>query len=153
LAKSSVVRVLTRELLPRATLVTPNLDETSVLVGGKQLGSVEDMRLAAREIRAQYGCAALIKGGHLRGMKEAVDVFYDGQTELLLSAPFIRGVSTHGTGCTYSAAITAYLAHGNSLAHSVQLAKEYISQSVAGSYRIGRHYALNSISGLARPRG
>lgn len=144
LLKSSVVRVLTKELLPLATLATPNLDETSVLLGGTALSSVEDMRSAARRIHDEFGCAVLVKGGHLRGMKEAVDVFYDGRTELLLSAPFIRGVSTHGTGCTYSAAITAYLALGYSLVQSVERAKEYISGAVAGSYRIGRHHALNS---------
>ena len=64
-----------------------------------------DLRAAARELHQRFGCAALVKGGHLRGLREAVDIFYDGRQELLLSAPFIRGVSTHGTGCTYSAAI------------------------------------------------
>jgi hydroxymethylpyrimidine/phosphomethylpyrimidine kinase len=144
LLKNSVIRVLTQELLPLATLATPNLDETSVLLGGTKLTSVEDMRLAARRILEQFGCAVLVKGGHLRGMQDAVDVFYDGKTELLLTAPFIRGVSTHGTGCTYSAAITAYLALGHSLIQSVQRAKEFISQAVACSYQIGRHHALNS---------
>jgi hydroxymethylpyrimidine/phosphomethylpyrimidine kinase len=153
LLQSSVVRVLTGELFPRATLVTPNLDETGILLGGKTLNSVEDMRSAARRIYADYGCAALIKGGHLRGLTEAVDVFYDGSTELLLAAPFVRGVSTHGTGCTYSAAITAYLARGCDLVGSVSLAKEYISQAVAGSYRVGRHHALQSFWASATPRG
>ena len=72
--------------------------------------------MAARELRKRFGCAALVKGGHLRGLKEAVDIFYDGRQELLLSAPFIRGVSTHGTGCTYSAAIAGHLARGRTLA-------------------------------------
>ena len=79
-------------MLPLATLVTPNLDEAEILTGRK-IASVEDMRAAAREIHARFGCAALVKGGHLRGLREAVDIFFDGQTELLLCAPFIKGVS------------------------------------------------------------
>ncbi|MCX6922268.1 MAG: bifunctional hydroxymethylpyrimidine kinase/phosphomethylpyrimidine kinase, partial [Verrucomicrobia bacterium] len=104
LLKTAAIKALCEELLPLATLVTPNLDEAEILVGGK-LSSVSDLRSAARELHQRFGCAVLVKGGHLRGLKEAVDIFYDGRQELLLSARFIRGVSTHGTGCTYSAAI------------------------------------------------
>ncbi len=142
------VQALSEKLLPLATLLTPNLDEASVLIG-KSLRSVEDMREAARIIHGRFGCAALVKGGHLRGLKRAVDIFYDGRSELLLDAPFVRGVSTHGTGCTYSAAITAFLARGHRLTRSVELAKEFITQAVATSYRIGKHQALNLL-GRAR---
>src|SRR5438552_853393 len=81
----------------------------------------------ARQINRRFGCAALVKGGHLEGLKVAVDIFYDGKQELLLSAPFIVGLRTHGTGCTYSAAVTAYLARGCSLTRAVQQAKQYIT--------------------------
>jgi len=74
-----------------------------------------------------------------------VDIFYDGRTELLLSAPFIKGVRTHGTGCTYSAAIAGYLARGFDLPQAVKRAKEFITQAIAGSYRIGKHFALNPL--------
>ena len=110
------------KLLPLATLVTPNLDETEILTGRK-MASVEDMRLAAREIHGRFGCAVLVKGGHLRGGREAVDIFFDGRMELLLSAPFVKGVSTHGTGCTYSAAIAAALALGHDLPPAVEIGK------------------------------
>ena len=130
-------------LLALALLVTPNLDETGALLGIEPPRSVEQMRQAARRIQERFGCAALVKGGHLRQVRQAVDIFYDGETELLLEAPFVRGVSTHGTGCTYSAAITAYLAWGESLTRSVELAKEFITQAVAHSYRAGRHDTLN----------
>jgi hydroxymethylpyrimidine/phosphomethylpyrimidine kinase len=103
------MNLLLRELLPLATLVTPNLDEAEWILSTR-LRSEEDLRHAARQLHERFGCAALVKGGHLRGRREAVDIFFDGRTELLLSAPFVRGVSTHGTGCTYSAAITAHLA-------------------------------------------
>ena len=129
-------------MLPLATLVTPNLDEAELLVGRK-LAEVEDLRWAAREIHSRFGCAALVKGGHLRGLAEAVDIFYDGESELLLSAPFVKGVSTHGTGCTYSAAITAYLALGLGLEEAVGMAKEHITAAIGQSVRVGRHSALN----------
>jgi len=145
LLQASAVRALRERLLPLATLVTPNLDEAAILVG-RPLRSVEDLRAAAREIRERYGCAVLVKGGHLKGLTEAVDIFYDGRTELLLSAPVIRGVCTHGTGCTYSAAITGYLALGCRLPHAVELAKRYITQAIARSMRVARHSVLSHFS-------
>ncbi len=142
LLQPEAVQVLKQHLLPLAALVTPNLPEAEMLAGGK-IANVETMRAAAREIHARFGCAALVKGGHLRGMREAVDVFFDGRTELLLTAPFIKGVRTHGTGCTYSAAITAALALGCDLPRAVGLAKNHIAQAVAGSYRVRKHFVLN----------
>jgi len=145
LLKAKAVAALKDELLPLATLTTPNLHEAEILTG-RRLASVEDLRAAARRIYASFGCAALVKGGHLRGGREAVDIFFDGRTEFLLSAPFIRGVRTHGTGCTYSAAITGHLARGLNLPQAVKRAKQFITQAIAGSYRIGKHYALNQSS-------
>jgi hydroxymethylpyrimidine/phosphomethylpyrimidine kinase len=142
LLKPAAVKALCTELLPLAAVVTPNLDEAEILVGEK-LRSVTDLRAAARELHRRFGCAALVKGGHLRGLREAVDIFYDGRQELLLSAPFIRGVSTHGTGCTYSAAIAGHLALGCPLPMAVRRAKEYITQAIAGSQTVGRHSVLN----------
>jgi hydroxymethylpyrimidine/phosphomethylpyrimidine kinase len=130
LLKPDGVKMMMRELLPLATLVTPNLDEASALVG-RRLRSVEDLRTAARELHDRFGCAALVKGGHLRGMKQAVDFLCDGRTELLLTVPFIGGVKTHGTGCTYSAAVTAFLARGLELPDAVAEAKEHITQAIA----------------------
>ncbi|MFO1499099.1 MAG: bifunctional hydroxymethylpyrimidine kinase/phosphomethylpyrimidine kinase [Verrucomicrobiota bacterium] len=132
------------ELLALARIITPNLDEAGVLIGGKKLASVEDMRAAARQLHARYGCAVLVKGGHLTGLSRAVDVLRDGKAEFLLGAPFVRGASTHGTGCTYSAAIAAYLARGFALLRSVRMAKQFITQAIAQSYWIGRHHSLNS---------
>jgi hydroxymethylpyrimidine/phosphomethylpyrimidine kinase len=143
LLKPSAIKTLCQRLLPISALVTPNLREAEVLTGS-QVVSVEDLRAAARELRARFGCAALVKGGHLRGLSEAVDIFYDGQEELLLSAPFVRGISTHGTGCTYSAAVTAYLARGCSLAVAVRKAKEYITQAIAQSQLAAGYNVLNS---------
>jgi hydroxymethylpyrimidine kinase/phosphomethylpyrimidine kinase len=100
------------------------------------------MSLAARKIHARHGCAVLIKGGHLQGSAEAIDVFFDGRTELRLAAPFVRKIATHGTGCTYSAAICAALARGKSLPQAVRLGKDFITRAIAGSRRIGSHFTL-----------
>lgn len=142
LLKPSAIKAVREELLPLATLVTPNLDEAALLVN-RPLANVEDLRTAAREIFETYGCAALVKGGHLKNSREAIDIFYDGQNELLLTAPYVRGVSTHGTGCTYSAAITGYLAQGCVLPLAVELGKNFITQAITQSQKAARHSVLN----------
>jgi hydroxymethylpyrimidine/phosphomethylpyrimidine kinase len=142
LLKDSARAVLEKELFPLATLITPNLDEAGILTG-TTIREPEELRECARALHSRYGCAILVKGGHLKGMREAVDLFFDGQNELLVSSPFVRGVSTHGTGCTYSAAIAACLAHGQDLAKSVELAKEYISEAITQWLKAGRHTVLN----------
>ena len=142
LLQPSAIKLLKTDLLPIASLVTPNLLEAEILLGGK-IHSVEDMRSAARELQKRFGCAALVKGGHMRGLRVAVDIFYDGKQELMLSAPFVRGVRTHGTGCTYAAAITAFLAHGLPLSTAVRRAKEYITHAIARSRRAGRQNVLD----------
>jgi len=136
-------KVLAEKLLPLATLATPNLDEVGMLLGEKPRSS-EEMRLAARELVRRYGCAILVKGGHLKN-SAAIDIFFDGRTELELSAPRVPGVRTHGTGCTYSAAICAALAGGNDLVTSVRIGKRFITGAIANSYRIGRHFALGQM--------
>lgn len=143
LLKPSAVEVLMDELLPLATLATPNIAEAQSL-SGLAIESPQDMRQAARRIHDRSGCAVLLKGGHLRGWREAIDIFYDGRSELLLKAPRINRLRTHGTGCTYSAAITAYLALGQDLVSAVQSAKEYIMQAILQSFRVAGHDVLNS---------
>jgi len=140
------MKILMEKLLPLATLITPNLHEAEILAGRK-LDSVEDLRAAARRMHARFGCATLVKGGHLPAGREAVDILFDGRAEWLLSAPFIKGVRTHGTGCTYSAAVAGYLARGFNLTEAVKRAKQFVTQAIAGSYRIGQHSALNQRPG------
>jgi len=118
------------------------VDEAEILAE-QQIRSPEDLRAAARKIFSRFGCAVLAKGGHLKISRVAADIFFDGKTELLLTAPFVKGVSTHGTGCTYSAAICAALALGHSLPRAVELGKEFITSAIANSCRVGRHFALD----------
>ena len=131
-----------KKLFRVATLITPNLPETE-LVLGYAICSEESMRSAAKELHNQFGCAVVVKGGHLRGAKSAADIFFDGKTELLLTVPYMKGASTHGTGCAYSAAVTAYLARGSSLLKAVQQAKHYITQAIARRISVGSHEVLN----------
>jgi len=143
LLKPDALKVLKQKLLPLAALVTPNLDEAEILAE-QTICTPEAMRAAAKKIRSRFGCAVLLKGGHLKNCREAVDVYFDGTTELLLAAPFVKNISTHGTGCTYSAAICAALALGHDLPRAVAIGKNFITQAISDSYKIGRHFALRN---------
>ncbi len=152
LLEPAAVKAMRERLLPLADLITPNLDEAEVLTG-LTIREPEDVRAAARWLSRLYHCAVLVKGGHLAGARSALDIFHDDRThrELLLTAPYVRGVSTHGTGCTYSAAITGYLARGLALPAAVAKAKDYITQAIVQSRRIARHDVLNPFWRGLRP--
>jgi hydroxymethylpyrimidine/phosphomethylpyrimidine kinase len=143
LLQSAALRSLKSKLLTIATLVTPNVAEAEALTG-RTVRTAEDLRRAAREMHRRFGCATVVKGGHLRGLTEAVDVFYDGNDELVLTAPFVKGIRTHGTGCTYSAAVTAYLACGFPLTKAVAKGKQFITQAIQQSQMVAGHRVLNS---------
>jgi len=137
------VRLLLERLLPLATLVTPNLDEAAVLTGRPEpINTVAAMRTAARVIHRRFGVAVLLKGGHRPGARRAVDVFFDGRRERILSARFVTGIQTHGTGCTYSAAICAGLAAGCELEAAVVAAKKAMTAAISGSYLAAGHWVL-----------
>lgn len=119
---------LVRELLPLATVVTPNLYEVEILAG-MQVQTVEDAMHAARRLVDLGAGAALVKGGHLQG-DEAVDVLWDGREEYVWRRPRMMTRSTHGTGCTLSAAITAGLALGQPLPEAVERAVEYVARAI-----------------------
>jgi hydroxymethylpyrimidine/phosphomethylpyrimidine kinase len=135
------IRALCEKLLPLACLLMPNLYEAGILAG-QIPSSPEAMRRVARVLHQRFGCAVLVKGGHLRGFKEAIDIYYDCRQELLLSAPYVHGIRTHGTGCTFSAAVTAWLARGLPVPQAVQRGKEYISQAIALSRKTAGHWVL-----------
>jgi hydroxymethylpyrimidine/phosphomethylpyrimidine kinase len=128
---------LVKQLLPHAALVTPNLPEAAALTG-KEVVSLDDMRRAARQIAALGPRAVLVKGGHLDTGQDAVDLLYVDGAEELFSSQRYKTVHTHGTGCTFSAAITAELAKGTELAGAVKAAKRFISEAIATSPGLGR---------------
>lgn len=122
-------------LLPLCTVVTPNIPETEFLTG-ITIKTTEDMKKAAEKIVHEYGSeSALVKGGHLVG--DAVDFLYDGKEMYELSAKRVDTVNTHGTGCTYSAAITAYLSHGLSLYEAVEKGKHFVTAAIKQSFDLG----------------
>jgi hydroxymethylpyrimidine/phosphomethylpyrimidine kinase len=128
---------LADDLLPYAFLVTPNLHEASALAG-IPVNDVPSMEEAARRI-ANYGVqAVLVKGGHLAG--DAVDVLWWQDAVRHYIAPHVDTPHTHGTGCTYSAAITAELAKGASLPDAVATAKRFITAAIQSSPGLGRGF-------------
>jgi hydroxymethylpyrimidine/phosphomethylpyrimidine kinase len=117
------------QLFPRASLITPNLDEAGRLLGGS-IRTIARMRTAGKRLVEKYHVPILLKGGHLAG-DDAVDLLFIGNKVIEFSAPFMRGISTHGTGCTYSAAITAGLAGGLDLEKSIRRAKKFVTATIA----------------------
>ena len=127
------MEIYERELFPIATLLTPNLEEAGKLIG-EPVRDLETMRKAGKQLQQKYQVSILLKGGHLAG-DDAVDLLFAGDKISEFSAPFVRGVATHGTGCTFSAAITAALASGLSLEAAVRRAKEFVTASIAQRLR------------------
>ncbi len=129
------VRAISRELLPLAELVTPNLDEARILTG-IDVNDVDEMSEAARILVRQGAQAALVKGGHLSG-DEAIDVLAIRDDLHVFRHPRIDTRHTHGTGCTLSSAITAHLALGHSLLESVQLSLDFVHRAIAAAPGLG----------------
>ncbi len=141
LLKPSAIKAYRELLFPLATLVTPNLDELSLLAG-RPIPNLKAMREAGKELFQTLGCSFLLKGGHLKG-RRAVDILVSPEGVEEFSVDFVKGASTHGTGCTYSAAITANLANGKSLRESVAAAKTYITEAIRQHLRWSNTQALN----------
>ncbi len=129
LLQKEAVETYETELFPLAAVVTPNLDEAATLLG-EPIMDIAEMRSAGERLMQRYRVPILLKGGHLGG-SVATDLLFttDGVAEF--SAPFTRGVHTHGTGCTYSAAIAAGLASGFSLLDATERAKSFVTSAIA----------------------
>ena len=143
LLKRSALTALKQQLLPHATLLTPNLDEASGLLG-RPLEKLDDLYTAATELAQTYRTAVLVKGGHLDS-HELTDILTgpDGRLLTTLSYPRIKGVDTHGSGCTLSAAITAELAKGQSLTTAVKRAHAYIQKTLQQPLRLNGQAFIN----------
>ena len=133
LADGSAVEAMKRRLLPLATVMTPNIPEAAALCG-RDGGAAE----LAKALHGMFGCAVVVKGGHGEG-GEAVDVLCDKAGDVReFSLPRIENpVSTHGTGCTFAAALAAELALGRGLAQAVEGAKRHVHSAIARSYLVG----------------
>jgi hydroxymethylpyrimidine/phosphomethylpyrimidine kinase len=129
------------QLFPLATLITPNLDEAALLLETK-IKSRKQMEKAAKALANQYRASILLKGGHLQS-GDAIDLLFHNGKMREFSAPFVRGVATHGTGCAYSAAITGGFALGFSLEDAVYRAKKFVTEAIARHFQWGNLHALN----------
>ena len=147
LLRPDAIKLYETKLFPLATLITPNLDEAARLFG-ETIKDRPSMERAARALSKKYGASILLKGGHLAGSK-AIDLLFHRGKITEFAAPFVRGVATHGTGCTYSAAITAGLASGLSLEASIKRAKKFVTPAIRKHHRwknrVGAVYALNHL--------
>jgi hydroxymethylpyrimidine/phosphomethylpyrimidine kinase len=123
---------LIEQLLPLATVVTPNLPEARALCGF-EINTLEEMRRAAEAIHRLGPRNVVVKGGHLPGVSDAVDILYDGKSFEEFRAPRIETKNTHGTGCTFASAIAAELAKGHPVAEAVRIAKDYLTQVLRAS--------------------
>ena len=134
LLSPDAVASLRDELIPRATLITPNLTEAEALTGGT-IRTVADMRDAAARLVRAGARAVVIKGGHLDG--PAIDLFADAHSSEELTAPRLNTPHTHGTGCTFASAIAARLALGDDLVSAVRAAKAYVHRAIAAAPGLG----------------
>ncbi len=147
LLQPDAVQTLVRRLLPIAHVATPNLPEAELITGLK-IGDVEGMEAAGRAIHEMGARHVVVKGGHLSG--GATDVYFDGKSFHHLKAVRIRTKNTHGTGCTFSAAITAYLAMNYPAIDAVRAAKRYVTAAIRHALKIGKgHGPLNHYHGIA----
>lgn len=150
LAEDAEAAVL-QELVPLATLVTPNLHEAEVLLG-RAVQSPAQMARAARDLVDAGAGAVLVKGGHLEG-KVVIDILWDGRNERRWSRPRLASRNTHGTGCTLSAAVAAGLARGWPLGQAVDRALAYLAEAIATAPELGQghgpvnHFAPADLSG------
>ncbi|MCR5090245.1 MAG: bifunctional hydroxymethylpyrimidine kinase/phosphomethylpyrimidine kinase [Oscillospiraceae bacterium] len=135
LLSEDAIDTLKQDLLPMASVLTPNIPEAEILAG-MSIRDENDMAEAARRIYDGFGCAVLCKGGHR--INDANDLLFSGAGEKWYMGRRIDNPNTHGTGCTLSSAIAANLAKGFSLDESVQRAKEYISGALAAMLDLGQ---------------
>ena len=147
LMDSDAIKIIRGELMPQAALVTPNLHEAALLVG-ETLEDEDAMAHAAETMVKEMGAqAVLIKGGHLESSDRVVDILYDGDVRAFRGKR-INTTSTHGTGCTLSAAIVAQLANGESLHAAVRRAIDYVHNAIATAPGLGSgHGPLNHLAG------
>lgn len=142
LLRRDAQRALIELLLPLACVITPNVPEAEVL-SGVLIDSEETIRDAAETIHGLGPRHVLIKGGHMEG-PEAIDYLFDGKEMRRYPAPRIDTRNTHGTGCTYSAAIACFLARGEAVPDAVQHAKDYLTGAILHSFPLGSgHGPLN----------
>ena len=149
LLRDDAVDSLRERLIPLAAVVTPNLPEAQVLLQ-REIRTLEERGRAARDLVAMGARAAVVKGGHA---EDVTDVFFDGSQLVELPARRVDTPNTHGSGCVFSAAITAWLARGADPLTAVREAKDFITAAIANSLELGHgHGPVNPMFGLSEGR-
>ena len=138
----SSIHKITEELIPLSTVYTPNADEASILLG-KPITLQDNLEDVAYQLYKKYHTPVLLKGGHLTDGMEAKDIFHNGSMVHTFRSKYYANVNSHGTGCTYSSAIAAFLAKGFSLLDSIQNSKTYIDLTFYNHYHLGKTTSLN----------
>ena len=133
LLRADAIKLYENELFPLATVITPNLLEAGKLLR-RTISDFAGMRKAGKDLEKRYGVPVLLKGGHLDSDR-AIDLLFSDDNVIDFQEPFVHDVSTHGTGCTYSAAITAGLAVGLRLEDAIARAKKFVTCSIAERFR------------------
>ncbi len=140
LLDKSGIKALIAKLIPLAYLVTPNIPEAETLTG-VIIDTIDDIETAAVILSEMGAKNVLIKGGHMKkstGLSPGTDILFDGKRFYMFNSQFIKSGTTHGIGCTFSAAITSNLAKGNTLLHSIEESKTYIVKSLSKAVKIGK---------------
>ncbi|NQU96780.1 MAG: bifunctional hydroxymethylpyrimidine kinase/phosphomethylpyrimidine kinase [Chloroflexi bacterium] len=137
LLRDDAVETLVSDLLPLATVVTPNIPEAEALTGAR-IADEGAMRHAARAIRSMGPLYVVVKGGHLESSARSVDLLFDGMDFTEFAGDRIDTTSTHGTGCTFASALASGLAHGLAVADAVGLAKRYVTEAMAAAFPVGQ---------------
>ena len=135
LLESDGIAVMREQLLPLATVVTPNLDEAEVL-SGQEVSNVEEMVAAARRIREFGPANVIITGGHLKD--GCVDIVYTGKEVYQLGGPRIESEHTHGSGCVFSSALAVFLAMGNSVVKGAEMARDFTRRAISKGLSVGK---------------
>ncbi|EGQ24737.1 phosphomethylpyrimidine kinase [Sporosarcina newyorkensis 2681] len=151
LLQQEAVQAMKENLIPFATIITPNIPEAEVLTGMKIITD-EDIQKAAQILIGLGARAVIIKGGHRNDVLEAKDYYADREGQsFTMTTPWVQTKDTHGTGCTFAAALTGFIAKGYSLSDAVAEAKQFIQAAIEDGLRLGsghgptNHWAYNRL--------
>ncbi len=137
LLSEKAIDIFVEKILPFSTVITPNIPEAEVISQTK-IKNLEDMKRAAKIIQKINNKYVVVKGGHMFFGEKSIDVIYNGKEFFLLEYPVVRTKNTHGTGCTFSAAITANLAKGIEINKAIRIAKAYLHGAIENALNIGK---------------
>lgn len=135
LLESDAISLMREQLLPLATVVTPNLHEAEVL-SGRKVSKIDEMVAAAQRIKEFGPANVIVTGGHLK--KECVDIVYDGKEVYRFGGPRVESAHTHGSGCVFSAALATFLGMGNSLIKGAEMANDFTRKAISRGFRAGK---------------